>query len=242
MTGPREHVIPELADYVLGALDAPDRSRVNAHLAACATCAERLTEYEAVIGSLAFALPAVPPPAEAWPTIREASRRRRSRTRSGAALDRRWLRAARWSAVAAVVAGLVVWNVGLQHQVARDAEGPQIEKLARRPGRLVILAGTAEPQASARLFAAVDGRGGHMAVAGLKRLPAGRVYQLWFLRSTAPAASAATFPVDEDGRAWVVVKIPRALDDTDAIVVTVEPAPGSTTPTGPPLLEATHWR
>src|SRR5713226_1130122 len=46
---------------------------------------------------------------------------------------------------------------------------PQVEKLARRPARLVILTGAARSHASGRVFAAVDGQSGHMAITGLPR-------------------------------------------------------------------------
>src|SRR5262249_59377418 len=89
---------------------------------------------------------------------------------------------------------------------------------------------------------AVDGQSGHMAITGLARLPAGRVYQLWFLPKAGPALTAATFTVDADGRAWVVVSVPTELEITRQLIVTEEAAPGSSAPTGPPLLEARQWR
>jgi hypothetical protein len=81
-----------------------------------------------------------------------------------------------------------------------------------------------------------------MAVSGLKALPGGQVYQLWFFRRAGGPASAATFTVDDGGRAWVVVRVPAPLEETTAIVVTEEPAPESAAPTGPRVLEATQWR
>src|SRR5581483_4009287 len=106
----------------------------------------------------------------------------------------------------------------------------------------ILTGAAAHPQASARVFAAVDGQSGHMAVSGLPMLPPGRLYHLWFLPNTsAPAENAATFNVDSDGRAWVVIRVPAALDDTRALVLTNDPV-GSPTPTGSPLLEAQHWQ
>ena len=81
-----------------------------------------------------------------------------------------------------------------------------------------------------------------MAVSGLAPLPSGRVYALWFVGVSAPPASAATFTVDTDGRAWVVVSVPLPLEETRAILVTEEPQGGSAGPTGPALLEARAWR
>ena len=61
-----------------------------------------------------------------------------------------WLPAAKWPAVAALVAGLLIWNVALQWRVAYPPYGPDVEALSRRPGRMVIFAGTGAPGARAR--------------------------------------------------------------------------------------------
>jgi anti-sigma-K factor RskA len=232
-----EHVAEEVAAYVLGSLDASDRTRVEAHLATCAECANLLTEYQAVVGVLPIGLEPFAPPPQAWTTIRAAARARRPRAS-------RWLRVARWPAIAALVALLVIWNVTLERELNRcspgPAPGPEVEALSRRPGRMIILAGTGAPKASARIFVAVDG-GGHLAVSGLASLPRDRAYHLWFVRSGAPAASGATFGVDRSGRAWVKVAPPASLDDVRAIVVTEEPASGSAAPTGRELLVARPW-
>lgn len=232
MTDDRTHVLDELGAYALDALDRGDHVRVRAHLASCATCARQLADYRQVANALPFALPPASPPAEAWTAIRSSIRRRPAA----------WRRVAPWSAVVAVAAALLLWNVSLQRELARYADGPQVEKLARRPARLVILKGVAKPEASARLFAAFDGKSGHMAISGLAPLSGERVYQLWFVPKTGAAASAATFNVDGEGRAWVVVKVPGPLNDMQALVVTLEPSSGRTTPTGPVQVEAREWR
>jgi hypothetical protein len=54
--------------------------------------------------------------------------------------------------------------------------------------------------------------------------------------------SGSVFGVDASGRAWAKVTVPAPFDDVRAITVTEEPAPGSATPTGRPLLEALPWR
>ena len=244
MTNDRAHVLDDLAAYALGSLDEIERARVDAHLVACEACAARLLECRAVVGALPVALPPAAPPPEVWTTIQAEVRRRRPRAVAWRRLVHGggWGRTVRWASAAALVGGLVIWNVSVQREVWRYAEGPQVEKLARRPARLVVLTGTTRQQASARVFAAVDGRSGHMAVAGLAPLPAGRLYQLWFFPKTAPPVSAATFTVDANGRAWVVIRVPGPLEDTRAIVVTEEAEPGAVTPSGVSVLAADQWR
>jgi len=54
-------------------------------------------------------------------------------------------------------------------------------------------------------------------------------------KTQAATQKAATFNVDSDGRAWVIIRVPIPLDDTRALIVTADPA-GSFAPAGPPLL------
>jgi len=237
VTEEHERLVEELAGYALGALDAPERERVESHVATCAGCARRLAEYRDVVGALAAGLEPVAPRPAAWAAIRAGaeaeSRRARRRAR---------LHAARWPAVAAVVASLLVWNVLLQRELGRQAPGPDpgpdVEALARRPGRVVILTGTGAPGASARLFVAADGGHGHLAITGVNPLPAGRTYQLWFERTGAPPVTGGAFRVAARGLAWVSVAVPVPLEEVRAITVTEEPAPGSAAPTGRRLLDA----
>jgi anti-sigma-K factor RskA len=239
-----ERIIDDLAAYALESLEAPGRARVETHVATCPTCASRLAEYRAVVGALPIGLEPVAPPPAAWAAIRAAARARRPPARrwARAVFLPDWLRAARWPALAAAVVSLVVWNVMLQGELARRPPGPEVEALARRPGRLVILTGTGTPGASGRLLVAVDGVHGHLAVAGLKPLPPERTYQLWFVRPGARTATGGTFAVDGRGRAWATITVPVSLDEARAIVVTEEPAPGSAAPTGSDLLNAQSWR
>jgi anti-sigma-K factor RskA len=245
VTEDHEGIVPNLAAYVLGSLEAQERDGVEAHLETCASCAGLVAEYRAVVGLMPAGLEPVAPPEAAWSAIQVAARVRRPAHRSAApSMLANWLAVARWPAVAVAATILVVWNVTLQRELTRrapgPAPGPEVEALSRRPGRIVILQGTGKPGANARIFVAVDG-GGHLAVSGLDVLPRGRTYQLWFMRREAPPFAAATFTVDATGRAWAKVDVPGTLDDASVIVVTDEPT-GGTVPTGRPLLEAQPWR
>ncbi len=245
MTDEHGRLIEDLAAYALEALEEHERARVDAHLASCATCPDLLAQYRDVVGALPSGLdPAVPPPA-AWAAVRAAAHRPAERApHARRPLEApRWLRLAMRPAIAAVVVGLVIWNVTLQRELARrapgPAPGPEVEALSRRPGQVVILKGSGVPGANARLFVASDGGQGHLAISGLQPLPRTRTYQLWFVRPDATAKSGATFDVDRSGRAWVSVDVPGPVSDVRAIMVTEEPAPRSDRPTGTPLAEAT---
>ncbi|PYM69463.1 MAG: hypothetical protein DME10_23685 [Candidatus Rokuibacteriota bacterium] len=164
--------------------------RVESHVATCTACASLLEQYRGVVGALPLGLDPVPPPAEAWAAIRAEAARRRPRGPGPASIKGlpSWRRVM-WPVVAALAASLLVWNVVLQLELTRRPPGPEVEALARRPGRLVILTGTGAPGASGRLLVAIDGHHGHLATAGLRPLPAERTYQLWFVRPGAPTVT-----------------------------------------------------
>jgi len=246
VTADHEQLVENLAAYVLESLEAEERARVEAHVATCASCARLVADYRAVVGMMPVGLEPVAPPPAAWGAIRAAARDRLPARRwAPVTAMPKWLRLARWPVLAALVSLLVVWNVMLERELTRrapgPAPGPEVEALSRRPGRIVILQGTGKPGASARIFVAVDG-GGHLAVSGLASLPPERTYQLWFVRSGAPAMSGTTFRADRYGRAWAKVAVPPSLDDVRSIVVTEEPGQGGVGPTGTHLLEAIAWR
>src|SRR5262249_51987008 len=137
VSGEHERVVEELAAYAFESVEGPERTRIEAHVVACAACAGLLNEYRAVLGALALSLEPVAPPTEAWNEIRRAAGARRlfARPLPRTAIIPDWVRTVRWPAVAALIASLLIWNVLLQREVARQSQGPQVEALARRPGQ-----------------------------------------------------------------------------------------------------------
>jgi len=243
VTEEHEHPTENLAAYVLGGLEGTERIGVESHVATCMTCASLLEQYRGVVGALPLGLDPVSPPAEAWGAIRaEVARRRLSGPGRARIKGLRHWRWTMWPVLGALAASLLVWNVVLQRELTHRPPGPEVEALARRPGRLVILTGTGAPGASGRLLVAIDGHHGHLATAGLGALASERTYQLWFVRPGAPTVTGGTFRVDSRGRAWATIAVPISLDDARVIAVTEEPAPGSVAPTGNYLLEARAWR
>ncbi|CAN5473796.1 anti-sigma factor [soil metagenome] len=71
-------------------------------------------------------------------------------------------------------------------------------------------------------------------VDGLKGLPAGSTYELWYMDAAGAATPAGTFSVDDTGSRSVVLSGAMSLGDT--IGVTVEPAGGSDAPTTAPII------
>ena len=111
-----EHVMDDLAAYVLESLEGPERRRIEAHVETCSTCAQRLDEYRAIVWALPTALTPVSPPSAAWTAIHAAARKRQPdargwRTRVAFPDSFRFVK---WPALATLIAGLLVWNVALE--------------------------------------------------------------------------------------------------------------------------------
>lgn len=66
---------------------------------------------------------------------------------------------------------------------------------------------------------------------GLPSLPAGDVYQLWFVLPDAPVSAALLEP-DDDGHATVMLDLPNAVMMPAVMAMTVEAAGGVPAPTG----------
>ncbi len=108
-----------------------------------------------------------------------------------------------------------------------------VDALSRPDGRVVALAGAAQPRASARLVWAPSAGRSVLLATDLTPLPAGRTYELWFVTADGRKVPAGTFPVDGRGSATVTVPIPSDLGALAVAAVTEEPAGGAPTPTLP---------
>ena len=244
-----------LPAHALGAVDGEELRGLEAHLAGrCADCEAELRGLRhdvAVIGEAA-------PPVAPAPSTREWLLAELGTTE-------RSPRAGRRLAAAAVVALFAAggwWTAGLAGELERlrserdelaaalaaaEERRALVEvELAEHARQLAVLAGPeveqvqlaasgAEAAGSGRTF--VDGATGRalFQAAGLARLPAGRVYQLWFIVDAAPI-SAGTFVVDGRGAARLVVEGVPARGRIQAWAVTVEPAGGRPQPTGEMVL------
>ena len=100
------------------------------------------------------------------------------------------------------------------------------------------LAGTdQQPDARARVF--VDPETGRALLFAfeLPILSEDEVYQLWAIRGDRPE-SLGTFTASEEGPARVELPSLEQVTGADALAVTIEPAPGQPSPTGPMVLQS----
>ncbi len=269
----RNHVEELLGPYYLGALEPPERRRVEAHLAQCDACRQMAVEYEEAAASLGDAVPRL----EAPSYLKEAVLSRIDAEAAGeedvtslpgqrGLMDRLPPYAAAAAVAAVFLVSALIGGLWFNHSVNRiSAENDNLltmqHDLTNAYGRLIdtvnqdrwityIVANMASnpeatlmtlegpPSASQAggLFMVDRQQGLALITAfGLEPLPDNQDYQVWFVRN-GERTPGSTFTVDEAN--WGLVRIgpPLPISDFQNVTITVEPAGGSTRPTGRSIL------
>lgn len=261
MTGPAQDSPQDLvAAYVLGALSADEARRFEAFLATSPEAQREVQEYREVAALLALGGPesaaqsALPPSLRERVLARVADQKARSLPAAPRAVSRS---SAVWVALAAsllLAVGLGAGLVSARGKLAavetelatrNTALAQTTQKLTEReatlssilePGvQMFQLTSSGDPEPGIQLF---WNRQRHEAIVHgfrLKPVPAGKAYQLWFIKDGAPVPSV-TFRPEADGDAKVQgIPVPEG-GSLSAAAVTVEPEGGSAQPTTPVLL------
>jgi anti-sigma-K factor RskA len=228
--------------YALDALPSDEAAALRAHIAGCPDHASKAAELRAVASTLAGAPDPVPPPARLrervfaavaqTPQEAPASRVPLSidgARRTGGRAPWRSVRPLQaWAALAAaVIAGLLVWNVALQ---AGD-DGARFDA-TRATSATTLQAHGAAGSGTALYFADEDAV--VLVADGIDQLDSTRTYQLWALTSDRPVSLGIMRP-DADGHMASVAKLDAGAT---GIAITVEPAGGSVQPTTEPVFTA----
>ncbi|WP_457032663.1 anti-sigma factor [Kitasatospora sp. P5_F3] len=229
--------------YAAHALDERERIEFERHLAACPSCAQEVAEFAATLARLGSAEAAVPPPAlkqrvlAQLPSVRQhpphtpepAAGRRPGRF--GRALPRLALAA---SLAAAVLLGGVAVQ---QHDRAEQARAQAVRLQERQAGFESLLTapdartntGPAGSGVGTVVWSQARGQAAFLA-AGMPALPAGSTYELWF--NDAGTMRPAGLMPTTDG----ALLLDGAIGGAAGVGVTVEPAGGSSHPSGAPVL------
>ncbi len=122
-------------------------------------------------------------------------------------------------------------RVAVAVRTAVDAQAP-LAVLTAPDVRQINLVGSKVAQAaSARAFWSRS-RGVVFTAANLPALPAGRIYQLWFIAGKTPVSAGLLTPPDARGGMTTTLTTPDDLPNPDALAVSLEPAGGVPQPTG----------
>jgi anti-sigma-K factor RskA len=233
--------------YALDALDDVERRRFERHLADCADCAQEVAELRATSARLGGAVAEAAPErikatvlAEIAGTRQEAPRGHRPRVRAA----RRGLaiRLTSAAAVVALAAAGVLGGIVVHEQNQLDDTRSQLSQAAAQYAPVAQVLAQPDAQVTSGpgenggkgtvMYSRTLGKGVFMP-SDLPRLPTGEIYQAWVMTPgvarSVGLVSAAGAPLPVTGLA------PGASDQVFGL--TVEPAGGSKTPTGQPVVE-----
>jgi anti-sigma-K factor RskA len=219
------HPHPDLAGYVLGALDPGETAAFEQHLAGCDACRAEVDELQ----GLPELIDRAAPPIEVPPGLRE---RTFAAVEQAAGVRRR----APLLRLVAVAAALVVALLGgvVVSQLGGGGGGQVIElALAAQPG--------VSGRATAELRPVDDGVAIDMEVSGLAPNPPGSVYECWFVGpgdtlEQPNRVSAGTFTIGAGGRASLRMHSAADLRRFPVMGVTLETDGGRPERTGEKIL------
>lgn len=232
------HVFELLPAYALGSLDQAEHLLVSAHVAGCPVCAAELATYQEVAHELALAAPDAAPSAN-------LKRRLMARLPSPPATQSRQAPQPWWQALPSLVRRTApAWGVASFLLILVLAGSnlllwqrvTQLETIHSGGMRAIPLLNTgAAPGAAGFVIIGADGQNGAFVVDALPTLQPDRQYQLWLLQNE-QRTSGAVFSVDEYGYGGGRIRAPQNLSEYSGCGVTIEPAGGSTAPTGERVL------
>jgi anti-sigma-K factor RskA len=210
----------DVAAYVLGALEPDEAEAFRAHIAECAACREEVAAFEQVTEAM--------PPAGA---VYAVPRGLKKRVMHDVRANPKHSNARPPELAGPLLRGpLLVWSGALAAILIAVVVAVALTSGGSSGTRTIQASvGSAELRVT-------DGRG-DLVVHRLPQLPAGRIYEMWVQRGSAPPVPTGTlFGVGSSGTA--AVGVPGSLDGTSAVMVTNEPAGGSPAPTTTPLIVA----
>jgi anti-sigma-K factor RskA len=252
----RDEIALLAAGYALGALDAEDRARFEALLAAGdADAIAALGDFDGVVTGLAAESSTTPPPAVKAALIARIDAQDHSReavvqTLSAVKPDRP--RRSTWTLVlsGALAAGIAAIAVGLVVSAAYDRRLTQLAQeaaalkqeterqqslvaLLRDPATQVVTLAGLEPAPGAKARMLWHATAGGLLVAqGLPPAPEGKAYELWAIAGKSAPVPAGVFAVDAKGVGSLRVAPIQAGGAVDTFAITLEPAAGVPAPTG----------
>jgi anti-sigma-K factor RskA len=266
MSRPEQESLLELAPaYTLGALSADEARRFEAFLATSPEAQRQVDEFREVAALLALTgADASPPDTLRDRMLARVAQQKLRPLVPAAAAGEPSARARRSPLLPLALAASLIAAVGLglgliatrgrlgalETELAlRDSLVAETQqRLAEReatlnailePGvRLFQLTATGDPDPGIQLFYNQEQHKAIVHGFRIKGLPAGRAYQLWFIKDGKPVPSV-TFKPEPDGHVSVE-SIPVPADgNLSAAAVTVEPEAGSAQPTSPIVLVGT---
>jgi anti-sigma-K factor RskA len=226
--------------YVLNALDDLERTRFERHLATCGPCQLETKELLATVARLAEAEATTAPPGLRDTVLTQVATTPQVVPRYGstsATASGKVRRVTRWLAATAAVLAIGAVGAGTfayqerQTTETLTAQSQMVADLVASPDTIVRKMPMGDASSAVVMS---PSRGQAMMIAqGVPALPADQTYELWTLTADGDARPAGVWSPGPNGTATVPLQ--GDLSRTTAVAVTIEPAGGSATPSGPPI-------
>lgn len=235
------HVTDLLPGYALGCLDAEETAMVVEHLTDCGQCRTEWEAFQAIGDQLALAAPdAQPSPGLKRRILRNIQSEKRSTQAQtffsgwGHWFVTLFQPVAPFWAVASLLlivmlgtSTLMLWQRIHSLEVLYQTQDFQM---------VTLQCTHVAPEATGQIMISRDGEFGILTVAHLPVLESEYIYQVW-LKRNGERTPGGTFSVNQNGYGVMKLISPESLLDC-GFSITVEPAEGSSAPSGTPLLES----
>ena len=224
--------------FALDAVTPDELSAIRDHVAGCADCRAQLGQMVGVAALMPFSVPEVAPPAGLKQRILDEIAEETDREGIVSLSDARDLRA-RADGPAAVARRRSFWTsrawpaVAAAALVAAIGFGGYSYNLQQSQPRVYTLHLQSAPQATGQLTYVPNQHTTYVTVDRAPDPGLGKTYQMWLIRDGKPE-SVGTIKPDPGGKANATLS--KDLGGYQQFAVTVEPAGGSTQPTGAQVL------
>lgn len=223
--------------FALGCLDPDESDQVQAHLSTCASCQALLRSYEQTVGHLAHGIPPIAPRSSlkadlmhritAHSTARPAYHPQPARFLASLF---RWFSPALAIASLVIIISLTAANI-VQWQQTRSAT----QQLSA-PLKIFKMRGTPlAPHADGTFVIGQNQLQGVLVASDLPAIAPNQQFQLWLIKNGEPA-NGGTFLTTSLGYGVMQITSAHPLPEYQSATVTIEPAGGSSTPSGPELM------
>lgn len=235
------HVLDLLPAYALGSLDSDEASLVAEHLSSCLICRNESNAFQTAADQLSFVAPAAVPSPDLKDRLMQRVQAARPQPRVPVPVpSRSWLERLlpAWSLASLFfIFALAGFNLFLWQRVN------QLE-FVTSPGRMrAVPLSASDPtsRATGYVLISADGDSGALVVDGLPPLDKSQQYQLWLIRD-GQRVSGAVFSTDEKNYGGTRIKAPHSLLEYSSAGITIEPAGGSSQPTGTKVMGGPLFR
>ncbi len=252
-----------LIGYVLGVLEPAEQQAVEIQMSKNPAVRDQIQALQQHVHRLALVAPMIKPA----PETRQALMARVGATKRKAVPAARVQQrnALAWAMALLVLVALGGWNIGLRNEngqlkannsaLLRNLDDERLirtrmaERVANADVAVEFLVSsnttsrsltptTTAPGAKGTMYMQPGKNTAVLVVDGLEPLPEDRTYQFWLARDNGVPIPSDTFTVDATGHAQMVIKASAQVNDFKQVMITIEPAAGSTLPSeGATVLE-----